>query len=298
MCDDYSDSSLQNKRPRRAKQRKEQVLSFGAENSLSTHAFEAAKDSLGWGDSHPAFDQLKGIQLVQLVSFPLSGELSLMSKINGMNCSLEVPFFFHQFKTKWDESILDYKNEWLWNTGFQVIREETHLSPKTHSWGYWAFLGNDFNVGSFLCRARALSHAKWKYSKRLWGRHTGMCCGIQYKRQAENISSMPWKKSVLHGPCGCEVPELLQEEKQELPCVWGWRTQKIPGTGRNSAVGMEVDWGLWGVPALPWCSASSAASSWQALLGNSSRNIGKNIVMYKRYIMKLACCQWTNRGCR
>lgn len=27
------------------------------------------------------------------------------------------------------------------------------------------------------------------------------------------------KMSVAHGPCGREVPQLLQEEKKELPCV-------------------------------------------------------------------------------
>lgn len=63
--DDHSDPSLQSKRPRKAKQSKEQVLCFGTENSLSTHNLGAAKYSLGWGTSHPAITQPKEIQPVQ-----------------------------------------------------------------------------------------------------------------------------------------------------------------------------------------------------------------------------------------
>lgn len=134
--------------------------------------------------------------------FPLRSvekELSLVPKVNGMNCPLGVLVFFHQFKTKQDESTPDYRNDWLRTTGFQVIGEDIKrkgLKPTdtlSCSQSCWAFLGNYFNAGSSLCGARGQAHAKWKYSKRLVGRHKGMYCGIQHKRQAEDIWSMPWK---------------------------------------------------------------------------------------------------------
>lgn len=52
------------------------------------------------------------------------------------------------------------------------------------------------------------------------------------------------KTFVAHGPCGHEVPELLQGEKKEPPCVCGWSTQSLPGTGRNSPVPPRASRGL------------------------------------------------------
>lgn len=175
--------------------------------------------------------------------------------------------FSHQFKRKWDKSTLDYRNDWLWTAWFQVVGEViegNRFKPRdtlSCSWSCWAFLRSDLSAGSSLCRARTEAHAKCKYCKRLGGRYKGMYCGIQHKTLMMSGQCLMWQMFVAHGPCGCEVPQLLQEEKKELLCVWGWSTQSLPGTGRSSAGRLQESQGLSGKHGAAGAASPSTALS-------------------------------------
>lgn len=110
------------------------------------------------------------------------------------------------------------------------------------------------------------------------------------------------KTFVAHGPCGHEVPELLQEEKSRRVCAAEVHRASLGPGGtplchRGRAGGSRARTGQRGLTALPQLPLRPVpACSGQALMGNSSAT-EKNIVMRKWNIIKLACCQRANTSC-
>lgn len=217
--------------------------------------------------------------------FPLHSEekdFPLVPKINGVNCISEVSVFLHQFKTKQDESTL----HGFMDTGIQVVDhwilgyQKNSLKPRdtlSCSWGCWAFLGNDFNAGSFVQSKHRLTLNE--NTVRGWDTDPKVYIVESNIRGRLKISSWCLGKTfVAHRLCGHEVPQLLQEEKKELSCVHGWSTESSAGTRRKSAEWLQVSWGLSPFPQLSASSTPMADSVCLLLPGFArlQQKIGKN----------------------
>ena len=98
-------------------------------------------------------------------------------------------------------------------------------------------------------------------SERLGGRHRGVCCGTQCRRQADNVRSMPWANI-----CGSWTTAIMGRTERAAVCVWlkcaesPWDEEGgccaaagKPGAPRHAQGG--------GLPAPPQGSASPAPAA-------------------------------------
>lgn len=169
-----------------------------------------------------------------------------------------------------------YRNDRLWITGFQVIRgvtKRSSLKPRdtlSCSWGFWAFLGNNFNAGSSVQRKPWLTLNE--NSVRGWDAGPkGYIVESNIRGRLKRSSWCLEKHLWLHRLCSHEVPQLLQEEKKELSCVHGWSTESPSGTRRKSAEWLGPVTLFTALSQLSSHGRQVSACSFLALLGYSKK---------------------------